>query len=181
MRIDKKALAEGNYEAITELAIFTGKNPAESKRLTINGVSARFDLVANVDLNSGAGGDWLYLYATTDSAAAYPIKELRISDKIVNRLVGTLFTEFTVKRADNNGFTDQDPDLNDGASGDYLYLVAKRDPDKSMFPSWMFGGSLIGDGSIETLFVLASAAAVVAVFVYSRKKGKEEPEEKSAS
>ena len=99
----------------------------------------------------------------------------------MNRLVGNLFTEFTAKRADNNGFTDQDPDLNDGASGDYLYLVAKRDPDKSMFQSWMFGGSLIGDGSIETLFVLASAAAVVAVFVYSRKKEKEESKKKSAS
>jgi hypothetical protein len=156
---------DSQNDAIKELAVFTGKNPTESRRLTFNGVSARFDLVANVDLNSGAGGDWLYLYATTNSAAGYPIKELRISHDVVNRVSGGVFTEFTVKRADSNGFTDQDPDLNDGAGGDYIYLVAKRDPDRSKYPAWMFGSaSLFGSGSVRTIFVLASVAALVAVF-----------------
>lgn len=157
-------------EAIRELAIFTGKNPSESKLLSINGANVIFNLTASVDLNSGAGGDWLYLYATTGTAAGEPIKSLRVSNDVVNRVSGGGFTEFTVKRANNNGFTDLDPDLNDGARGDYIYLVAKRDVVKSDWPSWMFGGALFGDGSLRTVFVLAGVAAVVAVLVYSRKK-----------
>lgn len=166
-------------DAIKELAVFTGKNPTESKRLTINDTSARFDLVANVDLNSGAGGDWLYLYATTNSAAGLPIKSLRVSNDVVNRVVGNLFTEYTVKRANDGGFTDQDPDLNDGAAGDYIYLLAQRDINKADWPAWIFGGALFGDGSYRMIFVLAGVAAIIGVFVYGRKKGKEESDEKS--
>ena len=44
------------------------------------------DLVANVDFNSNAGGDWLYLYATVDSAAGLPIKALRASDDVINKV-----------------------------------------------------------------------------------------------
>ena len=168
-------------DAIKELAIFTGKNPSESKRLTINGTSVRFDLVANVDFNSGAGGDWLYLYATTNSAAGLPIKSLRVSNEVVNRVSGGGFTESTIKRANDSGFTDQDPDLNDGASGNYIYLVAKRDVNKEDLPSWMFGGALFGEGSFRMVFVLAGIAAIVAVLVYGKKKEKEASEGKSST
>jgi hypothetical protein len=168
-------------DAIKDLAIFTGKNPSESKRLTINGTSARFDLVANVDFNSGAGGDWLYLYATIDSAAGLPIKSLRVSNEVVNRVSGGGFTESTIKRANDSGFTDQDPDLNDGASGKYIYLVAKRDVNKEDWPSWMFGGALFGEGSFRMVFVLAGVAAIVAVLVYGKKKEKEASEGKSST
>ena len=175
-----KRTADKN-EAIKELAVFTGKNPSESKILNFNGVDVRLDLVANVDLNSGAGGDWLYLYATKNGAAGEPIKSLRVSNEVVNRMVGGVFTEHTVRRANESGFTDQDPDLNDGAGGDYIYLVYKRDVVKSEWPAWMFGGALFGDGSLRAVFVLAGIAAVAAVLVYGRKKGKEESEKKAAS
>ena len=168
-------------DAIKELAIFTEKNPSESKRLTINGTSVRFDLVANVDFNSGAGGDWLYLYATTNSAAGMPIKALRVSNDVVNRVSGGGFTEFTIKRANDSGFTDQDPDLNDGAGGKYIYLVAKRDVNKSDWPSWMFGGALFGEGSLRMVFVLAGIAAIVAVVIYGKKREKEASEGKSST
>ena len=168
-------------DAIKDLAIFTGKNPSESKRLTINGTSARFDLVASVDFNSGAGGDWLYLYATTNTAAGLPIKSLRVSNDVVNRVSGGGFTEFTVKRANDSGFTDQDPDLNDGASGAYIYLVAKKDVNKEDWPSWMFGGALFGEGSLRMVFVLAGIAAIVAVVVYGKKREKEVSNKKSAT
>jgi hypothetical protein len=160
-------------DAIKELAIFAGKNPSESRRITINGTSVRFDLVANVDFNSNAGGDWLYLYATVDSAAGMPIKALRATNDVVNRMSGGVFTESTVKRANENGFTDQDPDLNDRAGGKYIYLVAKRDVNKEDWPSWMFGGALFGEGSFRMVFVLAGIAAIVAVFVYGKKREKE--------
>ena len=154
-------------DAIKELAIFAGKNPSESRRITINGTSVRFDLVANVDFNSNAGGDWLYLYATTNSAAGAPIKALRASNSVVNKASGDGFTESTVKRANESGFTDQDPDLNDRAGGKYIYLVAKRGANKTDM-----GGSLFGDGSLRMVFLLASVAAIVAVFVYGKKKEK---------
>ena len=96
-------------------------------------------------------------------------------------MVGGVFTEHTVRRANESGFTDQDPDLNDGAGGDYIYLVYKRDVVKSEWPAWMFGGALFGDGSLRAVFVLAGIAAVAAVLVYGRKKGKEESEKKAAS
>ena len=166
-------------DAIKELAIFAGKNPSESRRITINGTSVRFDLVANVDFNSNAGGDWLYLYATTSSAAGAPIKALRASNDVVNRVSGGGFTESTIKRANESGFTDQDPDLNDRAGGKYIYLVAKRDVNKADWPDGLFGGALFGEGSFRMVFVLASVAAIVAVFVYGKKREKEVSEEKS--
>ena len=168
-------------DAIKELAIFAGKNPSESRRITINGTSVRFDLVANVDFNSNAGGDWLYLYATTNSAAGMPIKALRATNDVVNKVSGGGFTESTIKRANESGFTDQDPDLNDRAGGKYIYLVAKRDVNKEDWPSWMFGGALFGEGSIRMVFVLAGVAAIVAVLVYGKKKEKEASERKSST
>ena len=63
---------DSKSDAIKELAVFSGKNPADSKRINIgNNTSVRFDIVANVDLNSDAGGAYLYLYATVNSAVQY--------------------------------------------------------------------------------------------------------------
>jgi uncharacterized membrane protein YuzA (DUF378 family) len=45
----------------------------------------------------------------------------------------------------------------------------------------MFGGSLFGEGSFRMVFVLAGIAAVVAVFVYGKKKEKETSNGKSAT
>ena len=91
------------------------------------------------------------------------------------------FTESTIKRANENGFTDQDPDLNDRAGGKYIYLVAKRDVNKEDWPSWMFGGALFGEGSFRMVFVLAGIAAIAAVVVYGKKREKEVSNKKSAT
>jgi hypothetical protein len=92
-------------------------------------------------------------------------------------MVGGVFTESTVKRANENGFTDQDPDLNDRAGGKYIYLVAERDANKTDWPV----GTLLGGGSFIMVFVLAGVAAIVAVLVYRKKKEKKAPEGKSST
>ena len=163
-RTDKKS------EAITDLAIFEGKNPSGSKRINVgNGKTARYDLIVNVDLNSEAGGDYLYLYATTSVDAGDPIRSLRISDEEVS-LTKNGITESTVRRADANGFTDEDPDLNNGAGGDYLYLIAKRgvsEEDQARLVA-----SLFGSGSVGTVLILAGIGIFVAFAVLFVKKRK---------
>ena len=114
-------------------------------------------------MNSDAGGDYLYLYATVNSAAGEPISNLRVNNKVVSS-TNNGFVESTVKRANNNGFTKEDPDLNDGAGGDYLYLIAKR------AVSTKTTASIFSNGSLIAIFVLASTVAAVAVIVYIKKK-----------
>ena len=154
---------DSKTEAIKELAIFDGKNPSDSRRINIgNNTTVRFDLVAHIDLNTGAGGDYLYLYATTNSAAGEPIRALRSSNKTLSSTSGG-FTEYTVKRADSNGFNHTSPDLNDGVAGKYIYLIAKKATPSST-------GSLFGNGSWIAITVLTSAAIAFAVIVYVKKK-----------
>jgi hypothetical protein len=166
-------------DAIRELAIIAGKNPVESKRISIgNGLTARFDLVANVDLNCKAGGSWLYLYATTSAEAGEPIRRLRIETNKVSNTAND-FNEYTVRRANDSGFNNDNPDLNAGAGGDYLYMiVTKAVPTSS---ESLISASLFGDGSLRTVFVLASVAALVGVVVYGRKKESEASDEGAAS
>ena len=154
--------------AITDLAVFTGSNPADSKRIVVgNGVDARYDLVANVDLNTGVGGSYLYLYATTNSAAGEPIKSLRVSNDVVSK-TGNGTMESTVMIAENNAFTKTAADLNKnvGFWSDYIYLVMVRDvPSTSV-------GALIATGSWISIGVLAGLGIACAVFVCIKKKKK---------
>ena len=154
--------------AITDLAVFTGSNPADSRRIVVgNGVDARYDLVANVDLNTGVGGSYLYLYATTNSAAGEPIKSLRVSNDVVSKK-GNGTMESTVMIAENNAFTKTAADLNKnvGFWSDYIYLVMERDvPSTSV-------GALIATGSWISIGVLAGLGITCAVFVCIKKKKK---------
>ena len=150
-------------DAIRDLAIFDQKNPADSKRIKIgNNKFARFDLVESIDLNTGAGGDYLYLYATKTVEAGDPIINLRANNKTVSKTSGG-FIEYTIKRADNNGFNKDDPDLNDGAGGGYIYLIAKR-----TYPS--SAGSIFGTGSWISIVSLAGVALAFAAIVCIKKK-----------
>ena len=151
--------------AIKGLAVFAGKNPADSKRINIGGVGARFDLVSNVDLNTGVGGSYLYLYATTNGAAGEPIRSLRVSNDVVSKKDNAT-TESTVMLAENSEFTKTAADLNKGVGfwSDYIYLVMKRDvPTNNV-------GSLIAAGSWIAIGVLAGAGIACAVFVCIKKK-----------
>ena len=166
---------DSKSDAIKELAVFSGKNPADSKRINIgNNTSVRFDIVANVDLNSDAGGAYLYLYATVNSAAGEPIRSLRVNNKTVSK-TSDGFIESTVKRANNSGFTREDPDLNDGAGGDYIYLIAKRAVVSSNV------GALFSTGSWVAILAFSSVAVALAAFVCIKKRTVKSSDENDAS
>lgn len=112
-------------DALRDLVVFEGKDPEPSRRLDINGTSVKYTLVANVDLNSKAGGKWLYLYASDSGNTGNPIQSLRVTEEPVSYLECGV-EEFTVKLAEEKAITAEDIDLNKGAGGKYLYLVMHR-------------------------------------------------------
>lgn len=113
--------------AITDLVICEGKNPAFSRSIKKKdtGITATYKLASNVDLNKDAGGDWLYLYYTKDSNAGSPLTDVYISEgrrNTVDKVIGS-YRHYTVLK----GSSDSKVDINDGAGGDYLYLIQVRE------------------------------------------------------
>ena len=86
-------------EALTDLVVFEGDEPETNKRLDINGKSVKYTLASEVDLNSNAGGKWLYLYSSDAADTGNPIKGLRVEEKTVSYLKCGV-EEATVKRAE---------------------------------------------------------------------------------
>ncbi|MBQ2377821.1 MAG: hypothetical protein II297_05400, partial [Clostridia bacterium] len=159
-------------KAITDLAVFVGKNPTESKRINVGSVSnVRYDLAANVDLNAGAGGKWLYLYATKNTDVSEPIRFISLESNPASGTKGGIVTS-TVQFANANGFTNDDPDLNDGASGSYLYLVVKKPANNTDMLATLFGS-----GSLIAIFVLAGVGILVGAVVRARVRRKNKQEE----
>lgn len=113
-------------DALTDLLIYEGKSPAISKRITIDEKSVKFSLAADVDLNSDAGGKYLYLYTTDSKYTGNPITALNVTES-VDAYLKCGVERVTVKRGDGNGFTTENIDLNKGADGDYLYLIMTRE------------------------------------------------------
>ena len=113
-------------DALTDLVIYEGKNPDPTRRMTLNEHSVKFTLVSDVDLNSRAGGKYLYLYATDSSYTGSPITSLSITER-VEASVKCGVERSTVKRGEGKAFTEEAIDLNKGAGGDYLYLVMNRE------------------------------------------------------
>lgn len=113
-------------DALTDLVVYEGKEPAQNNRIDINGKSVKYTLAANVDLNSKAGGKWLYLYYSDSDDTGNPITDLSIAESVVSYLKCGV-EQVTVKRADGRVMTTENIDLNKGAGGDYLYLVMHRE------------------------------------------------------
>lgn len=106
-------------KALRQVATYHKKNPANTYQK--DGVTYR--LCAKVDLNKGAGGDYIYLYATTDAAAGTPIVNLYGANSTKNNS-DALYSHTTVKRLDNGDYAN----LNDGTTfftAD-IYLIAQR-------------------------------------------------------
>ena len=113
-------------EALTDLVVFEGKEPETNKRLDINGKSVKYTLASEVDLNSNAGGKWLYLYSSDSADTGNPIKGLRVEGKTVSYLKCGV-EEVTVKLAEDKVITNENIDLNKSAGGEYLYLIMNRE------------------------------------------------------
>ena len=113
-------------EALTDLVVFEGDEPEMSKRLNVNGQTVKYTLASEVDLNSNAGGKWLYLYSSDSADTGDPIKALRVEEKTVSYLKCGV-EETTVKLAKDKVITDENIDLNKRAGGAYLYLIMNRE------------------------------------------------------
>lgn len=106
-------------EAITGIIIRVGQNPPDS--ISYNGYT--FYLVGGeyepntaelggcIDLNAGAGGDYLYIYVTRDIGFGNPLLSLHVSSSYA-----TNFYTFAVNINGNP------QNLNSGAGGDNIYL-----------------------------------------------------------
>ena len=116
-------------DALRDLAVYQGSSPELIRRIKIGGNSVKYTLVGNVDLNSEAGGKYLYLYYADSSKTGNPIKSITIKEKTDSYLKCGV-ERVTVRRADGNAFTSEYVDLNKSAGGDYLYMVMNRETDE---------------------------------------------------
>ena len=165
-RTDKKS--EGITDLIVSNPFVHTENPKETMRLKHGSTVVRYDLVSNVNLNEGAIGNHLYLYATKNSAAGEPIRGMWTRNDVIEEYPQG-FAITTVKFADENGYTNKDPDLNKGALGKYIYLIVRRERPAASSMT----GMLIGVGSVVAIVVLlATGATVAAVVVVKRKKNR---------
>lgn len=165
-RTDKKS--EGITDLIVSNPFVHTANPAETWRLKHGSTVVRYDLVANVNLNEGAIGNPLYLYATKNSAAGEPIRGMWTRNSVLEEYPQG-FAITTVKFADEKGYTNDDPDLNKGALGKYIYLIVRRERPATS----SLAGMLIGVGSVVAIsLLLATGATVAAVVVVKRKKNR---------
>ena len=115
--------------ALTDIVVYEGEKFEPSRRITVGGESAKFTLVADIDLNRYAGGEYLYLYTTDSSNTGNPITDLCIKEDVESYLKCGV-ERVTVRRAEGNSYTDEQIDLNKGAGGDYLYLIMTRETDE---------------------------------------------------
>lgn len=112
-------------EAIKDIVAYHKKNPPTT--LT-DDAGRTFTLVSNIDLNKGAGGDYIYLYTTKqDDGSSDPIVTITADTKIstssskttwIDGSEKTVVTECT-KKWDST----TNSDLNKGAGGAYVYLM----------------------------------------------------------
>lgn len=124
--VDLNKRTDNVKEALTDLVVFEGDEPETNKRLDINGKSVKYTLASEVDLNSNAGGKWLYLYSSDSADTGNPIKGLRVEGKTVSYLKCGV-EEVTVKLAKDKVITNENIDLNKSAGGEYLYLIMNRE------------------------------------------------------
>ena len=118
----------------------------------------------NLNSYTNIFADDIYLFYTKDEKAGTPITSLGTSGSVANWSYGE-GNRYVVKTVlDQNG---KPSDLNDGAGGDYIYLLITRDKEDAKNIA-----SMIGDGSamiVIALFVV-SVVAIAGVCVYRKKR-----------
>ena len=110
-------------KAIKDIRAYHKKNPPK----TLTDDDGRvFELVSDLDLNKGAGGDYIYLYTSKGLESDDYIVEIFADYKIVTggayKKWGTselLLSTYCTKRWDSS----KNSDLNKGAGGEYVYLM----------------------------------------------------------
>lgn len=129
----------------------------------------------NLNVFTNIFADDIFLYYTKDPVAGDPIVELAAVEEPRNYILGNSYILKTVVNQH-----DKYSDLNEGAAGDYIYLVMYRN--YNIDPSNWLGnvlgtsplsyGSMIGEGSIIALsaFAVIAILCIAAAIVYRNKK-----------
>jgi hypothetical protein len=78
------------------------------------------------DLSEGAGGDFILLYYSTAASEGAPIRALCVYDKSDNTRVYSTNAGTAQIYSDVTNTAGCRQDLNEGASGDYIYLMYSR-------------------------------------------------------
>jgi len=124
-----------------------------------------YKIEGNLNSYTNVFADDIYLFYTKDASAGNPITSLGTSQSIANWSHGE-GNRYVVKTVLNQH--GQASDLNDGALGDYIYLLQTRD--KSDQGSI---ASMIGKGSIFVIiaFAVLSIGVVIGLFIMKKKRG----------
>jgi hypothetical protein len=104
-------------QAITGIVAVCNDRAYPNTTVTVNGIT--YNLVG-IDTNAGAGGDYIWLYATRDNRAGAPIKSLYLE------LNGTLSINTSEGWSTVNWTSGSRADMNKGAGGDYVYIWMQR-------------------------------------------------------
>ena len=126
-----------------------------------NGI-AYTKVAGNLNSYTNLFADDIFLYYTKDAKAGTPIISLETSKDPVNTSRNGNYLVSTVVNQKNKS-----SDLNDGAGGDYIYLLQIRDKNDQTALASMMGN---GSGFIIVAFALASLGAIVWVSVGSKKR-----------
>ena len=113
-------------DALTDIVVFEGKNPASSRKITVGATNVKYTLVENIDLNKDAGGDYLYLYTTDSIHTGNYITGLKVEESTESYLKCGV-ERVTVKLAKDKAVTDTNIDLNRDAGGKTLYMIMERE------------------------------------------------------
>ena len=124
-----------------------------------------YKIDGNLNSYTNLLADDIFLYYTRDAKAGTPLVSLGTSASVANWSHGE-DNRYVVKTVlDRNG---EASDLNDGAGGDYIYLLQTRD---KMDESGVIA-SMIGEGSLVVIitFAVASAGVITWACIAQRKR-----------
>ena len=120
-----------------------------------------FRVEGNLNSYTNLLADDIFLYYSKDPAAGAPLRSLETSSSVTNTTRGEYTVSTVVKQ---NGKASE---LNDGAWGDYIYLLQIRETVKSKPLASMIGG---GSAIVLVSFTLFSAAAITFLCLWRRKQ-----------
>ena len=131
------------------------------KSFTKNGATY-YKVDGNLNSYTNISADDIYLFYTKDKKAGTPLTSLGTSGSVANWSHGE-GNRYVVKTVLNQH--GEASDLNDGASGAYIYLLQTRDRQDSGLVA-----SMIGEGSVLIIITFAAVSACVVEGLYILKK-----------
>lgn len=155
---------------LTGLAIKKGSNPAKAHFVTVDDtISIRYDLVSFINLNSGAGGDEMYLFSTSNPDAGNMLTSIGVSNVSTT---GAPNTSIAIG-IDNGAYTNNAVNVNAGTDGNALYLSFTRKASEVPEEPGDTTASLIGKGSVFAIACcLLAFAGIITITLIIKKRTK---------